>query len=137
GMNSVGDEGKGESVWLAWFLVDVWTRFAGLCDRRGEKTLADQYREHARSLSATIEQTSWDGEWYRRAYFDDGTPLGSRQNEEARIDSLPQSWAVINGSGDSRRAVRAMRSVEEHLICPKERLVLLYTPPFERSSPHP
>jgi cellobiose phosphorylase len=79
GMNSVGDEGKGESVWLAWFLVDVWKRFAGLCDHRGEDRLADQYREHARSLSATIEETSWDGEWYRRAYFDNGEPLGSRR----------------------------------------------------------
>jgi cyclic beta-1,2-glucan glucanotransferase len=137
GMNSVGDEGKGESVWLAWFLVDVWTRFAGLCDRRGEGTLADQYREHARSLSATIEQTSWDGEWYRRAYFDDGTPLGSRQNEEARIDSLSQSWSVISGAGDADRAAQAMRSVDEHLIRAKEKIVLLFTPPFDKSRPHP
>ena len=78
GMNSVGDEGKGESVWLAWFLVDVWKKFAGLCDRRGEQKLAGEYRERARSMSATVERTSWDGEWYRRGYFDDGTPLGSR-----------------------------------------------------------
>jgi cellobiose phosphorylase len=137
GMNSVGDEGKGESVWLAWFLVDVWTRFAGLCDRRGEERLADQYREQARSLSATIERTSWDGEWYRRGYFDDGTPLGSRQNEEARIDSLPQSWSVISGAGDADRAAQAMGSVDEYLIRRKEKLVLLFTPPFDQSRPHP
>ena len=136
-MNSVGDEGKGESVWLAWFLVDVWKKFAGLCDRRGEQKLADEYRERARSMSATIEQTSWDGEWYRRGYFDDGTPLGSRQNEEARIDSLPQSWSVISGAGDPDRAMQAMRSVEEHLIRKKEKLVLLFTPPFDHSRPHP
>lgn len=137
GMNSVGDQGTGESVWLAWFLVDVWTKFAGLCDRRGEQLLADQYRERARNLSATIEQTCWDGEWYRRAYFDDGTPLGSQQNEEARIDSLSQSWSVISGAGDADRAAQAMRSVEKWLIHAKEKIVLLFTPPFDKSKPHP
>ena len=137
GMNSVGDEGKGESVWLAWFLVDVWQRFSGLCDRRGEQQLAGKYRERARSMSATIEQTSWDGEWYRRGYFDDATPLGSRQNEEARIDSLPQTWSVISGAGDSNRSMQAMSSVDKHLIRRKDQLVLLFTPPFDHSKPHP
>ena len=137
GMNHVGDEGKGESVWLAWFLVDVWQRFSGLCDRRGEQQLAGNYRERARSMSARIEETSWDGEWYRRGYFDDGTPLGSRQNEEARIDSLPQSWSVISGAGDASRVIQAMGSVEEYLIRMKEKLVLLFTPPFDHSKPHP
>jgi len=137
GMNSVGDEGKGESVWLAWFLVDVWKRFAVLCDQRGEAALADRYREQARRLSARVEQTGWDGEWYRRAYFDDGSALGSRENTEARIDSLPQSWAVISGGGNTDRAAQAMRSVREHLIRMKEKLVLLFTPPFDQSKPHP
>src|SRR5439155_6871369 len=137
GMNSVGDEGKGESVWLAWFLVDVWKRFAVLCDQRGEAALADQYREQARRLSARVEQTGWDGEWYRRAYFDDGSALGSRENTEASIDSLPQSWAVISGGGNTDRAAQAMRSVREHLIRMKEKLVLLFTPPFHQSKPHP
>lgn len=137
GMNRVGDKGMGESVWLAWFLIDVWNRFAELCDRRGEKALASDYREHVRSLSATIEQTSWDGEWYRRGYFDDGAPLGSRENEEARIDSLPQSWSIISGAGDADRAATAMRSVDEYLIHAKEKLVLLFTPPFDTSRPHP
>ncbi len=112
GLNSVGDEGKGESVWLAWFLVDVWQKFSSVCDRRGEQKLAEEYRARARGMSATIEQTSWDGAWYRRGYFDDATPLGSRQSEEARIDSLPQSWSVISGAGDSNRAMQAMNSVE-------------------------
>jgi cellobiose phosphorylase len=137
GMNRVGAEGKGESVWLAWFLVDVWQRFSSLCDRRGEQELANQYRARARSMSATIEETGWDGEWYRRGYFDDGTPLGSRQNEEARIDSLPQSWSVISGAGDANRAIQAMESVEEYLLRMKEKLVLLFTPPFDHSTPHP
>ena len=137
GMSSVGDEGSGESVWLAWFLVDILKKFTGLCDSRGEQELASGYRERARSLSETVERTSWDGEWYRRGYFDDGTPLGSRQNEEARIDSLPQSWSVISGAGNSDRAAQAMRSVDERLIRRKEKLVLLCTPPFDQSSPHP
>ncbi|MBI1895791.1 MAG: hypothetical protein HYS04_04520 [Acidobacteria bacterium] len=137
GLSSVGDEGRGESVWLAWFLIVVLTRFAGLCDGRGEEDLASEYRERARRLSETVERTSWDGEWYRRAYFDDGTPLGSRENEEARIDSLPQSWAVISGAANSDRAAQAMRSVDEHLIRRKEKLVLLYTPPLDHSTPHP
>jgi cyclic beta-1,2-glucan synthetase len=137
GMNSVGDEGKGESVWLAWFLVDIWQRFSTLCDRRGEGILAEQYRALARRMSATIEETSWDGEWYRRGYFDDGSPLGSRQNEEARIDSLPQSWSIISGAGDPKRAAEAMGNVEKYLVRKDEKLVLLFTPPFDHSSPHP
>jgi cyclic beta-1,2-glucan synthetase len=137
GMNRVGAEGKGESVWLAWFLVDISNRFAGVCELRGEEKLANDYRERARNLSATIERTSWDGQWYRRAYFDDGTPLGSQQNVEAQIDSLPQSWSVISGAGNPDRAKQAMQSVEEYLIRKKDKLVLLFTPPFDQSSPHP
>jgi cellobiose phosphorylase len=137
GMSSVGEEGKGESVWLAWFLVDVLRKFAEVCAGRGELELASRYRDRADRLSATVEGTAWDGEWYLRAFFDDGTPLGSRQNEEARIDSLTQSWSVISGAGDPDRAAVAMRSVEEHLIREKEKLVLLFTPPFDKSSPHP
>jgi cellobiose phosphorylase len=137
GMNNVGAEGKGESVWLAWFLVDVWQKFSALCNRRGEQELADEYLANARSMSATIETTSWDGEWYRRGYFDDGTPLGSRENEEARIDSLPQSWAVISGAGNADRAKQAMSSVEKHLVLNKEQIVCLFTPPFDHSRPHP
>lgn len=137
GMSGVGDEGKGESVWLAWFLVDVLKKFAVVCAGRGEQELVSRYRERAVKLSATVEKTGWDGEWYLRAFFDDGTPLGSHENEEARIDSIAQSWAVISGAGDTDRAAMAMRSVEEHLIREKEKLVLLFTPPFDKSSPHP
>ncbi|MFN0101070.1 MAG: GH36-type glycosyl hydrolase domain-containing protein [Bryobacteraceae bacterium] len=137
GMSGVGDEGKGESVWLAWFLVDVLKKFAPVCDGRGERELASRYRELAVRLSATVERTSWDGEWYLRAFFDDGTPLGSHLNEEARIDSISQSWSVISGAGNPERAATAMRSVEKHLIREKEKLVLLFTPPLDKSSPHP
>ena len=137
GMSRVGDQGKGESVWLAWFLVDVCKKFAEVCDRRGAHQLAVEYRDRAASVAAAVERTSWDGEWYRRGYFDDGTPLGSRDNKEASIDSLPQSWSVISGAGNTERAAQAMRSVNEHLIRRKERMVLLFTPPFDQSSPHP
>jgi cyclic beta-1,2-glucan synthetase len=137
GMNTVGDKGKGESVWLAWFLVDVLNKFAGLCDGRGEAELARQYRERAGTLAATVEATSWDGEWYRRAYFDDGSPLGAKECEEDQIDSIPQSWSVICGAGNRERSIRAMRSVDERLVREKEKLVLLLTPPFDRSLPHP
>jgi cellobiose phosphorylase len=137
GMNAVGAEGKGESVWLAWFLVDVWQKFSALCIRRGEQQLADEYLASARNMSATIENTSWDGEWYRRGYFDDGTPLGSQKSEEAQIDSLPQSWAVISGAGSADRTKQAMSSVEKHLVRNKQKLVCLFTPPFDHSRPHP
>jgi cyclic beta-1,2-glucan synthetase len=137
GMNRVGNEGKGESVWLAWFLIDVWKRFADVCNRRGDQELAGQYRERAARMSATIDETSWDGEWYRRGYFDDGTPLGTRENAEARIDSLPQSWSVISGAANPDRAAKAMRSVDKHLIRRNEKMVLLFTPPFDQSRPHP
>jgi cyclic beta-1,2-glucan synthetase len=137
GMNRVGHLGKGESVWLGWFLIDIYKRFAAICDHRGESTMAADYREKATSLIGTIEQTSWDGEWYRRAYYDDGTPMGSKQSEEAQIDSLPQSWAVISGGANHDRATEAMHSVERHLVQTKEKLVLLFQPPFDHSSAHP
>jgi cyclic beta-1,2-glucan synthetase len=137
GMNKVGHEGKGESVWLAWFLVDVWRRFADICFRIGQTELAGKYRDHAIRMSTTVEETSWDGDWYRRGYFDDGTPVGSSQNQEAMIDSLPQSWSVICGGANRDHAAQAMRSVDRHLIRRDQKTVLLFTPPFEQSRPHP
>ena len=105
GMNRVGHEGRGESVWLGWFLVTVLNEFAPLCERRGRADLAQRYRNEARWLAGMLE-LAWDGDWYRRAYFDDGTPLGSVQNEECRLDSLTQSWAVLSrrGAAAARRA---------------------------------
>jgi cyclic beta-1,2-glucan synthetase len=137
GMNTVGDKGIGESVWLAWFLIDVLQKFSGVCEVSNQPEIAREYRDRARRLTAAVERSGWDGEWYRRAYFDDGTPLGSSENLEARIDSLPQSWAVISGAGDPHRARQAMHSVEQYLIRDREKLVLLFTPPFDVSTPHP
>ena len=134
GMNRVGHEGRGESVWLGWFLVTVLNEFAPICERRGRPDLARQYRDEARWLSGMLE-LAWDGDWYRRAYFDDGTPLGSVLNEECKLDSLTQSWAVISRAAEPRRAERAMNAVRANLVRRDARIVLLLTPPFDRM-PH-
>jgi cyclic beta-1,2-glucan synthetase len=136
GMNRVGYKGRGESVWLGWFLVHVLNEFAVICDRRRLAELAQRYRTDSRWLSGMLE-LSWDGGWYRRAYFDDGTPLGSAQNEECKIDSLTQSWAVLSESAQPGRARQAMEAVRAHLLRRDARLVLLLTPPFDRMAHDP
>ena len=137
GMNRVGHEGKGESVWLGWFLHAALSDFAPLASARGEVERADHWREHGSTLKVALEREGWDGDWYRRAYFDDGTPLGSASNTECRIDSIAQSWGVISGAADPTRAARAMAAVEEYLVHRGDGLVLLFTPPFDRSLPDP
>ncbi|HXI99743.1 MAG TPA: protein ndvB, partial [Micropepsaceae bacterium] len=127
GMNRVGEGGKGESVWLGWLLVLTLTEFSQLAEPR-DSTRAARWREHANKLRAALEQ-AWDGDWYRRAYFDDGTPLGSVTNTECRIDSIAQSWSVISGGGEPARTARAMAAVEKYLVRRDEGLVLLFTPP--------
>ena len=136
GMSLIGPEGRGESVWLAWFLVSILKPLAALADARGNADHAAQYRAHAERLSKTVED-AWDGEWYRRAYFDDGTPLGSRENTECRIDAIAQSWAVIAAAGDPDRARQAMESLDTHLVRRQDGLALLLTPPFDRMVPTP
>jgi cyclic beta-1,2-glucan synthetase len=137
GMNRVGELGRGESVWLGWFLHTALVAFAPLADARGEQARGARWLAHAAMLRASLENMAWDGEWYRRAYFDDGTPLGSGANEECRIDSIAQSWSVISGAGDSAHAARAMRAVEEQLIRRDDGLALLFTPPFDRAPVDP
>jgi cyclic beta-1,2-glucan synthetase len=138
GMNLVGPEGRGESVWLGWFLHTVLESFASLMETRpSENHFVAGWRQRALELKKALEQSAWDGEWYLRAWFDDGSPLGSHRNPEARIDSLPQSWSVISGAGDPARARRAMDSAETHLVRERDRLVQLFTPPFDSSQPNP
>ncbi len=137
GMNRVGVEGRGESVWLAWFLVTTLRQFADVAEARGDADVATEFRERATSYAAAVEQAAWDGEWYRRAYFDDGTPLGSATNRECRIDSIAQSWSVISGAGDPERRSRALRSLGEHLVREDARLIMLLTPPFDRTTHDP
>jgi cyclic beta-1,2-glucan synthetase len=133
GMNRVGIEGQGESVWLAWFLHTTLWEFAKVAEKRGETARAARWRAHVEKLKFAIENSGWDGDWYRRAFFDDGTPLGSASNEECRIDSIAQSWGVFSGAAEPRRAARAMAAVEEYLVKRGDGLVLLFTPPFDRT----
>jgi cyclic beta-1,2-glucan synthetase len=137
GMNRVGAAGKGESVWLGWFLHTILWEFAQLADACGEHQRAEMWRLHVSALKASLEREAWDGEWYRRAYFDDGTPLGSASNTECRIDSIAQSWGVISGAAEPARGARAMAAVEKYLVRRNYRLVLLFTPPFDQGSPDP
>jgi len=136
GMNRVGPEGRGESVWLGWFLHVALSGFAPFADTR-DPARAARWLAAAAALRVALERDAWDGEWYRRGYFDDGTPLGSALNDECRIDSIAQSWSVISGIADPARAVQAMRSVDSHLIRTADRLALLFTPPFDRTAHDP
>ena len=137
GMNRVGNQGKGESIWVGWFLHNILEWFTPFSEARKDSKRAATYREHTLKLKRALEAEAWDGDWYRRAYFDDGTPLGSVQNEECRIDSIAQSWGVISGAADHHRAVRAMAAVEEYLIRRGDGLVILFTPPFDKSALDP
>src|SRR5277367_5346079 len=137
GMNRVGQDGKGESVWLGWFLHTVLWEFAKLADGRGEHQRAETWRLHVSSLKAALEHDGWDGEWYRRAYFDDGTPLGSAQNTECRIDAIAQSWAILSGAAEPGRGMRAMAAVDQQLIRRPDGLILLLTPPFNHPDHDP
>jgi cyclic beta-1,2-glucan synthetase len=133
GMNRVGEEGKGASVWLGWFLHATLVAFAPLAEARGEAGRAAVWRSHAANLAVALDREAWDGDWYRRGWFDDGTPLGSAASSECRIDSIAQSWAVLSGAADPVRARRAMAAVDEHLVRRDDGLVLLFTPPFDRA----
>ena len=136
GMDEVGARGRGESVWLGWFLAALLLPFAALAERRGDAQRAASYRSHAARLAEALER-SWDGGWYRRAYFDDGTPLGSHENSECMIDSVAQSWSVISGVGEPGHALQAMQAVGQHLVDRSAQLILLLTPPFDRAEPNP
>ncbi len=133
GMNRVGEGGAGESVWLGWLLHATLTAFLPLAAARKDTDRAARWRAHAKGLQASLDREAWDGDWYRRAWFDDGTPLGSAANEECRIDSIAQSWAVLSGAAPADRARRAMAAVDRELILPEENLALLFAPPFERT----
>jgi cyclic beta-1,2-glucan synthetase len=137
GMNRVGVEGRGESVWLAWFLVATLRPFAEHAEARGDTEVAVELRSRADSYAAAVESAGWDGEWYRRAYFDDGTPLGSATSEECRIDSIAQSWSTISGAGRARRQSQAMHSLEKHLVHEDGRLIMLLSPPFDKTTRDP
>ena len=137
GMSNVGDEGKGESVWVGWFLINTINDFLPYCAARNETKRGQKYSAHVERLKTALDENAWDGDWFRRAYFDDGTPLGSAQNDECRIDSIVQSWSVISGAANPQKAQRAMASVDEYLIKRGDGLVLLFTPPFDTDDLEP
>ena len=137
GMNRVGNQGRGESVWLAFFLYDVLTQFAPLARAHRDPAFAERCLAEARQLQQNIHQHAWDGQWYRRAYFDNGEPLGSQTNPECQIDSLPQSWSVISGAGDPERSRLALESVEQRLVRRDAGLIQLFDPPFDKSALNP
>ncbi|HEX4242806.1 MAG TPA: hypothetical protein VHZ53_15465 [Steroidobacteraceae bacterium] len=137
GMNRVGARGRGESVWMAWFLYAALLKFAPIAAARGRMDRADQWRKHAFALQQAIEREAWDGDWYRRGYYDDGTPLGSVSSDECRIDAIAQSWAVISGGGDPARAARAMAAVDNQLVDRADGLVKLFTPAFDQTAHDP
>jgi cyclic beta-1,2-glucan synthetase len=137
GMNEVGPGGKGESVWLAWFVVDVLKGMAELADRMERADLRQTYLRTRKTLIENVERFAWDGEWYLRATFDDGSPLGSASNREARIDSIAQSWAWLTDAGDRDHARRALESAWKHLVRDDEGLVLLFEPAFDTATPSP
>lgn len=137
GMSTVGNKGKGESVWLGWFLYSILDNFKEICRYKGDKDNCQRYSEMMDFIKENLEENAWDGHWYRRAYFDDGTPLGSYQNEECKIDSLSQSWAVISKAGDKARTEEAMKSLSKHLVKEDKGMIYLLTPPFNKSNLHP
>ncbi|MDO9182952.1 MAG: protein ndvB, partial [Bacteriovorax sp.] len=137
GMNKVGHEGKGESVWLAWFLIFNLKNFSKIAESRGEKPRGEIWKSHIVKIKKGIDENAWDGQWYRRAFYDDGTPMGSAENSECRIDSLAQTWSIISGAGDFNKSLQAMESVEKNLVKQNEGIILLLTPPFNKSSQNP
>ena len=136
GMNAVGEQGHGESSWLGWFLLATITAFAPYAERRGEIERAKRWRDYAASMRDALEQ-AWDGQWYRRGYYDDGTALGSHENEECRIDSIAQSWSVLGGAANPQHAAQAMASVDRLLVDHQHQIARLFTPPFNHSRENP
>jgi cyclic beta-1,2-glucan synthetase len=141
GMNRVGREGRGESVWMGFFLYRTLGDFLPLCEARGDRVRVDAYRAYRADLVQALESAGWDGAWYRRAYYDDGTPLGSGQDPtadpECRIDALAQSWAAISGAVPRERAEQALDALDEHLIDEPDRLIRLLAPPFQDTPKDP
>jgi cellobiose phosphorylase len=137
GMNKVGNLGKGESVWLGFFLFEVLNKFIKVAQLKGDTEFVELCRESAKKIQKNIEKNGWDGEWYRRAYFDSGVPLGSSVNEECQIDSISQSWSVLSGAGNIERSKMAMESMNKRLVRREYSLVQLLDPPFDKSNLNP
>ncbi|MEP6898661.1 MAG: glycosyl transferase family 36, partial [Rhodanobacter sp.] len=136
GMNAVGEKGRGESSWLGWFLISTIDRFAPCARQRGENERAGRWLDYADDLRTALER-AWDGQWYRRGYYDDGTPLGSKDNDECRIDTIAQSWSVMAGAPHRAHSTEAMHSVDRLLVDHRNGIARLFTPPFDHSTQNP
>jgi len=136
-MNMVGEHGKGESVWLGFFLYEVLMRFTEIARLHSDRPFVERCQREAAQLRLNIEQNGWDGEWCRRAYFDDGSLLGSASNPECQIDSIAQSWSVLSGAGDAERSRKAMEAVDKRLVHRDHALVQLLNPLFDKSNLNP
>jgi len=137
GMNRIGDQGKGESVWLGFFIYDILIRFEKVCRNRDDLERADEYKKHASKLKKRLNNEGWDGEWYLRAFYDDGTPLGSSSNIECRIDAISQAWSVLSGAAQMEKGETALQSAEQILISEQNRLIRLLYPPFDQTEKDP
>jgi len=137
GMNLVGIHGQGESVWLGWFLAHTLQNFIPIARERKDAARVKAWQQHVDDLKAALEKAGWDGEWYRRGYYDDGSPLGSKENDECQIDAIAQSWGVLSGIADQARAEQAMQSLREHLLDEEGELLRLFTPPFDKTEREP
>ena len=137
GMDRVGNKGRGESVWLAFFLYDVLIKFSAIASNNGDSLFAESCKKEAATLQSNIERSGWDGEWYRRAYFDDGSPLGSKENTECRIDAIAQSWSVLSGAASDERKKMAMNSLDKWLVKRDLKIIQLLDPPFDANGPSP
>jgi cyclic beta-1,2-glucan synthetase len=137
GLDKVGEHGKGESIWLAFFLYDILIRFSEIAELKGDIVFVEKCKQQAKKLRSNIEKNSWDGQWYRRAYFDDGTPLGSSTNEECKIDSIVQSWSVLSEAGSVERSKMGMDAASKYLVRKDQGLIQLFDPPFDKSNMNP
>ncbi len=137
GMNKVGEEGKGESVWLGFFIYDILVKFENICSNMADFTRAKHYAKTANALKIKLNENGWDGEWYLRAFYDDGSPLGSVRNLECKIDAISQAWSIFSGVATHEKALQALKSVEKHLVSEKDRLIRLLTPPFNKTEKDP
>jgi len=136
-MNKVGHKGFGESVWLSWFLIGTLKKFIPLCDKEGDDFHVKIFNDHIAKIQAATEDHAWDGEWYLRAFYDNGEKLGSKENDECQIDSIAQSWSVLSDSGDKNRAKRAIESAYLRLFDPFNKIIKLFDPPFDKTSQEP
>ena len=137
GMSTVGNKGKGESVWVGWFLYKILDGFKEICNYKKDNEKEDEYNTFQEFIRENLEKNAWDGGWYRRAYFDNGKPLGSRENDECKIDSLSQSWSIISNAAKLARAQEAMEAVDRYLVDKDKGLIKLLAPPFDKSSLEP